>query len=171
MKTCPQCTTSNRPDAKFCVKCRYDFAVAVASSAAPPAARHCTSCGAANDATAAFCTSCGAALSQSAAPALTTAPAPAQPPSPAAAPAPSQPAPAAPAPQPAAPTTIPVPPAPPPVSPPAQPAASSSPAPVDGLACSACGVVVRFCPSCGAPLVRTPDGQVVHGAPATAVQP
>ena len=38
MKTCPQCNTSNRLDAKFCVSCRFNFAAAAAPApVAPPA--------------------------------------------------------------------------------------------------------------------------------------
>ncbi len=172
MKTCPQCNTGNRPDAKFCVRCGHHFVAAPTPPSAVPGFRQCPACGGSNDATAVFCINCGAALPQGAAPGapvqaapaapaqpapVATTPAPAQPAPVAATPAPAQPALATPAPQPAAAAVT-------PASSSPQPAVLPSAAPVDGHTCAACGAVVRFCPSCGAPLVKAADGQLVHSA-------
>lgn len=175
MKTCPQCNTSNRSEAKFCVSCGFNFTTAAAQLSKPTEPQFCTSCGSANEASAGFCTNCGAVLASPKTPtpavpstvqSVPSAAAPEfQPPSPAATPISTPPAPSA--------DSV----AQPSDSSQAPDISSSSPLtpPGDnvkgiGHICSSCGSVMRFCPSCGAPLVQTANGQMAHGAPAPSDQ-
>ena len=176
MKTCPQCNTSNRTEAKFCVSCGFNFAAAAQSSPSVQQ-QFCTTCGSANEASAGFCTNCGAVLAPWTAPTPLVPLVPAQPVPPAAVPAPQPPP---------APAVIPVATPPAPLADTVAQPADSSQAPdisssspltppaddvqADGYTCSACGSVTRYCPSCGAPFVQTADGQLVHGAATTAAQ-
>jgi membrane protease subunit (stomatin/prohibitin family) len=148
MKTCSNCGTANRPDARFCIGCGRGFEQAAQQTSAVT----CPACGHANETGDVFCTNCGAALQP-------TAPARQDQPSPVSAdlaPAAGQDREDAAKEEKVAPDaeTSPTP-------PPADTASTMADAPE----CPACGYVIRFCPGCGAPLHTAPDGQLVHGQP------
>jgi hypothetical protein len=135
MQTCPVCNTPNRDEARFCASCGTPL------QAAPPAPVEplltCPACGAQNESDARFCGACGAALEQTPAPAPEAEPLPQSVPELAEAPEEASESPMRPPGEPA-PSVVPIP-----------EAAPTSPA---GIRCSACGTVIRYCPSCGAPL-------------------
>ncbi len=60
VKVCPQCGTTNRQTAKFCINCGAPLTAQEA--AAPAGGKKCPACGFVNEDDAAFCVSCGAKL-------------------------------------------------------------------------------------------------------------
>lgn len=59
MKICPECSTENRSEAKFCKQCRHGFAIEVPIS---EEIIHCAQCHATNAADRKFCGACGSKL-------------------------------------------------------------------------------------------------------------